>query len=153
MNIADRGRTSRTPPNTACPSWIQCLLSRVQRLEEKFARPLDWLGARAPPPSSRKFHVFPPKMPLTAAGSHTDGASCDFLLLFQMEKCAIFGGKSSRLKLKKHALPAIEAVLRQVNLGAIVSVRKQETLTLKSLAFNVIALVIHSLFRYRFQRT
>ena len=70
-----------------------------------------------------------------------------------MEKCAIFGGKSSRLKLKKHALPAIESVLRQVNLGAVVSVRKQETLTLRYLALNVIPFVIHSLFRYRFRRT
>lgn len=32
----------------------------------------------------------------------------------QMEKCASGGGKSSRQKLKKHALPAIEAVLREV---------------------------------------
>ncbi|CAM9233124.1 unnamed protein product [Ectocarpus fasciculatus] len=31
-----------------------------------------------------------------------------------MEKCATAGGRSSRLKLKKHALPAIEATLREV---------------------------------------
>lgn len=32
----------------------------------------------------------------------------------QMDKCATGGGRSQKLKLKKHALPAIEAVLTEV---------------------------------------
>lgn len=40
-----------------------------------------------------------------------------------MEKCAGFGGKTSRLKLKKHALPAIEAVLREVCMYEVCVIR------------------------------
>lgn len=32
----------------------------------------------------------------------------------KMEKCATGGGRNQKLKLKKHALPAIEAVLKEV---------------------------------------
>lgn len=42
------------------------------------------------------------------------GVCCARPSFCQMEKCASGGGKSSRQKLKKHALPAIEAVLREV---------------------------------------
>lgn len=37
-----------------------------------------------------------------------------FVELTKMEKCATSGGRNSKLKLKKHALPAIEAILTQV---------------------------------------
>lgn len=34
----------------------------------------------------------------------------------KMEKCATGGGRNQKLKLKKHALPAIEAVIKEVEL-------------------------------------